>query len=114
MENNDTILSDLLASETEVSVLQGFITRIIDFGLEMLILYFIYRYTPSHLILGLFEAIPFMGVIIVLTLVIAYQFFFLFLFLFLFFFLFLFLLILLFFCYLFSFIIYFLISFLLV
>ncbi|MGZ3951694.1 MAG: RDD family protein [Flavisolibacter sp.] len=80
MENNQSILSDLVPDETEVSLGQGFLTRIIDIATEVLLILLFYMIVPRSVILGLNNRSSSVGWIIVLVIVIGYQFFFLFLF----------------------------------
>lgn len=80
MENNDTILSEFIPRETEVSFIQGLLTRIIDIALEIALLFFFYTVLPRPLLMILLDSTSFMRWIIVIALVAFYQFSFLFLF----------------------------------
>jgi uncharacterized RDD family membrane protein YckC len=80
MENNQSILSDLVSNETEVSVIQGFLTRGIDIAIEVALIFLFYRIVPESVLLSLANRMSFMRWIIVIVIIITYQFFFLFLF----------------------------------
>jgi uncharacterized RDD family membrane protein YckC len=80
MENDDTIFSDMHLDETEVSLIQGFLTRLIDFAVDIVILFLLYKFIPHDIIANLINGRSFMLFIIVITVAAAYQFVFLLLF----------------------------------
>ena len=49
MENDDTIFSEITPEETEVSLMQGFLTRLIDFAIDIAILVCIYLLMPWNI-----------------------------------------------------------------
>jgi len=80
MENNDTIFSEIESTETEATWLQGFLTKLLDFAIDILFLFLIYKLVPRDLFLGiarLGSGIIFIIVILVAT---VYRFLFLLLF----------------------------------
>jgi uncharacterized RDD family membrane protein YckC len=80
MENSQSILSDIVPNETEVSVIQGFLTRVIDIAIEVALIFLFYRIVPESVLFSLANRSSFMRWIIVIVIIITYQFFFLFLF----------------------------------
>ena len=49
MENNDTIFSEIGPEETEASFVQGFLTGVIDFAVDIAILFIIYILLPWNI-----------------------------------------------------------------
>lgn len=79
MENND-LFSEINSDETEVTLLQGFLTRLIDFAIDILILLLIYKFIPRDIFVSLIRASSFSIVIIAIIVSVVNRFFFLLLF----------------------------------
>jgi uncharacterized RDD family membrane protein YckC len=67
MENKDSIFSDLNSDETEVTPIQGFLTRLIDFGVDILILFILYKLMPRHVFLSITRGNSFMTLLFVIV-----------------------------------------------
>lgn len=80
MEDDQSILSDLQPNETEVSLGQGFLTRVIDISVEVALIFLFYMIVPKSFVLDIARGSSFTGWIIVIAIAIGYQFSFLFLF----------------------------------
>jgi len=77
MENNNTILSEIEPAETEATPLQGFLTRLLDFAIDILILFLIYKLVPRHIVLSIVGLSSAMLLIIVILTATLYRFLFL-------------------------------------
>ncbi len=80
MENNDTIFSDIKPAQVEVTLFQGLLTRLIDFAIDIFILYFIHLLMPRDLYLYLVRLSALIVPGIVILVVTVYRFLFLMLF----------------------------------
>jgi uncharacterized RDD family membrane protein YckC len=80
MENNDSIFAELNPEETEVGLTQGFLVRIIDLAVEILILALIYKFMPWDMILSIINISSIMVLLIIMLVTVVYQFLFLVLF----------------------------------
>lgn len=77
MENNDTIFSEIHPEETEVGLLQGLLTRLIDIGIELLVLFLVYRFMPADMLRSLINGASYITFFIIVIIVFLYQFLFL-------------------------------------
>ena len=80
MDNNDTIFTDIQSPEAEVTMIQGFLTRLIDFAIDMGIIFLIYMLIPRQAFLNLISLSSFIIPGIVILLIGIYRFLFLMLF----------------------------------
>jgi uncharacterized RDD family membrane protein YckC len=80
MDNNDTIFTDVQIPEVEVTMIQGFLTRLIDFAIDMGIIFLIYILIPRESFLNLIGLSSFIIPAIVILLIGIYRFLFLMLF----------------------------------
>ncbi len=80
MDNNDNILSEIKSPEIEVSFLQGFLIRLIDFIIDITILFLIYLLMPPDVFQYLLSSSPFVRPAIVLVVIIVHRIIFLMLF----------------------------------
>jgi uncharacterized RDD family membrane protein YckC len=80
MDNNDTIFTDVQIPEAEVTMIQGFLTRLIDFAIDMGIIFLIYMLIPREAFLNLISLSSFIIPAIVILLIGVYRFLFLMLF----------------------------------
>lgn len=80
MDNNDSILSEINASEIEVTFFQGFLIRMIDFVIDISILFLIYLIMPRDVFHVVLSSSPFIRPAIVLVVIIVHRFIFLMLF----------------------------------
>lgn len=80
MENNETIFSEMETSEVEVTLLQGFLIRLFDFAIDILLLYIFYLLVPRELFLKLTGSSSLLIFVMVLLVVTIYRFLFLMLF----------------------------------
>ena len=80
MENNDTIFSEIEPAETEATSLQSLLTRLLDFAIDILILFLIYKLVPRDILLSIVKLSSFVILIIVILVATIYRFLFLILF----------------------------------
>ncbi|WP_462250942.1 RDD family protein [Ferruginibacter sp.] len=80
MDHNDTIFTDIQNHEAEVTMIQGFLTRLIDFAIDMGIIFLIYMLIPREAFLNLISLSSFIIPAIVILLIGVYRFLFLMLF----------------------------------
>jgi uncharacterized RDD family membrane protein YckC len=80
MDKEDTIFSDIGPGETEVGLAQGLFTRLIDFAVEILILYLVYRFMPGNILQDLINGNSIVVLLIIIAVAVIYQFGFLLLF----------------------------------
>lgn len=80
MDNNDTIFTDIQSPEAEVTMIQGFLTRLIDFAIDMGIIFLIYMLIPRQAFLNLISLSSFIIPGIVILVIGIYRFLFLMLF----------------------------------
>jgi len=73
MENNDNILSQIHPTETEISLAQGFITRLIDLAVEVLIVLLIYYFMPRNILDNLFSRDSIIIFLILIAIAVGYQ-----------------------------------------
>ena len=80
MENDDSILSEFIPEETVVSFFQGFLTRAVDFCIEIALLFVLYMVLPESLLVTSPDWESLVRTIFVVVVVVTYQLSFLFLF----------------------------------
>lgn len=73
MDNTDTIFSEIKSPEVEVSLLQGFLIRLIDFVIDIAILFLIYLLMPQHVFDEVLSSSPFTRPLIVLVVIIVHR-----------------------------------------
>jgi uncharacterized RDD family membrane protein YckC len=80
MENNDTIFTDIHTTEVEVTMIQGFLTRLVDFAIDIVIIFLIYMLIPREAFLNLISLSSLVIPGIVVLVIAVYRFLFLMLF----------------------------------
>lgn len=79
-ENNDTIFSEIEAAEMEATLLQRFMTGLIDFAIDMLLIFLVYKIIPRDIFVSIAKLNSILIPIIVILIVAVYRFIFLMLF----------------------------------
>jgi uncharacterized RDD family membrane protein YckC len=79
-ENNDTIFSEIEAAEMEATLLQRFMTGLIDFAIDILLIFLVYKIIPRDIFVSIAKLNSILIPIIVILLVAVYRFIFLMLF----------------------------------
>jgi RDD family len=79
-ENNDTIFSEIEAAEMEATLLQRFMTGLIDFAIDILLIFLVYKIIPRGIFVSIAKLNSILIPIIVILLVAVYRFIFLMLF----------------------------------
>jgi uncharacterized RDD family membrane protein YckC len=74
MENTDSILSDIQNSETEASYFQRLLASLIDFAVEIFIVFSIYIIIPKEIILGLIGSNTYTSYILIFFILFLYRF----------------------------------------
>lgn len=80
MENNDTIFTDIKTPEAEVTMIQGFLTRLVDFAIDIVIIFLVYMLMPPEEFLNLIRLSSLFIPAIVVLVMAVYRFLFLMLF----------------------------------
>lgn len=79
-ENNDTIFSEIEAAEMEATLLQRFMTGLMDFAIDILLIFLVYKIIPRDIFVSIAKLNSILIPIIVILIVAVYRFIFLMLF----------------------------------
>ncbi|QNA44924.1 RDD family protein [Lacibacter sediminis] len=74
MENTDSIFSDIQNSETEASYFQRLLASLIDFAVEIFIVFSIYIIIPKEIILGLIGSNTYTSYFLIFFILFLYRF----------------------------------------
>jgi uncharacterized RDD family membrane protein YckC len=79
-DNNDTIFSEIESTEIDATPIQRFMTGFIDFAIDILFIFLIYKIAPTDLLQSLYNISSIIIPVVVLLLATVYRFIFLMLF----------------------------------